>query len=270
MSEYQYFEFKAIDRLLAARELTELRKYSTRATITSSQFVNEYHFGDFKGDSTRWMERYFDGFLYFANWGSRELILRFPTSTLNTALIDQYCIGEYAKCWKTKTHTLVRYSVEDFEGDQWCKDDNGSLSNFLKLRSNVLEDEDYRLFYLGWLLAVQYGNVDDKELEPPVPQGLQALSKPLRLFVEFFGIDDQLIKVAAQNSTKEIRPICDDDIEPCIAGLGSGEKFNWLCRLALESNKNLGAEFRRYILPDSGVEIFCDGARRSVGELRSR
>ena len=34
MSEYQYYEFLAIDRPLTKDEIGELRKLSTRATIT--------------------------------------------------------------------------------------------------------------------------------------------------------------------------------------------------------------------------------------------
>jgi hypothetical protein len=40
MSEYQYYEFQALDRPLTQREMRELRKYSTRATITDTRFVN--------------------------------------------------------------------------------------------------------------------------------------------------------------------------------------------------------------------------------------
>lgn len=78
MSEYQYFEFQAVDRPLTAREMRELRAYSTRATITATRFVNHYDWGDFKGDPTVWMEKYFDAFLYVANPGIRWLMLRFP------------------------------------------------------------------------------------------------------------------------------------------------------------------------------------------------
>jgi hypothetical protein len=38
MSEYQYYEFRAIDRPLTAREMAELRSYSTRAN-----YADELH-----------------------------------------------------------------------------------------------------------------------------------------------------------------------------------------------------------------------------------
>ena len=38
MSEYQYYEFVALDRPLTRAEQAELRELSTRATITSTRF----------------------------------------------------------------------------------------------------------------------------------------------------------------------------------------------------------------------------------------
>ncbi len=48
MSEYQYYEFEAINRPLSVKEMAELRSYSTRARITPTSFVNDYSWGDFK------------------------------------------------------------------------------------------------------------------------------------------------------------------------------------------------------------------------------
>lgn len=55
MSEYQYYEFQAIDRPLTQREMGELRSCSSRATITATRFVNSYSFGNFKGNPSQWM-----------------------------------------------------------------------------------------------------------------------------------------------------------------------------------------------------------------------
>ena len=48
MSEYQYYEFRAIDRPLNAKEQSELRACSTRARITSTSFINGWKKQDFK------------------------------------------------------------------------------------------------------------------------------------------------------------------------------------------------------------------------------
>jgi hypothetical protein len=78
VSEYQYYEFAAVDRPLGARDLDALRGLSTRAHITPTSLVNTYQWGSFKGDPRRLVERYFDAFLYLANWGTRELMMRLP------------------------------------------------------------------------------------------------------------------------------------------------------------------------------------------------
>jgi hypothetical protein len=61
--------FAAVERPLGARGLDALRGLSTRAHITPTSFVNSYEWGSFKGDPRRLVERYFDAFLYLANWG---------------------------------------------------------------------------------------------------------------------------------------------------------------------------------------------------------
>ena len=42
MSEYQYYEFLAIDRPLTERGMRELRAVSSRAIITATRFTNHY------------------------------------------------------------------------------------------------------------------------------------------------------------------------------------------------------------------------------------
>ena len=91
MSEYQYYEFQAIDRPLTAKEMSELRSYSTRARITPTSFVNDYSYGSFKGNEDAWIEKYFDAYLYLANWGTHVLKLCLPTSLLDSATAKAYC-----------------------------------------------------------------------------------------------------------------------------------------------------------------------------------
>jgi len=50
VSEYQYYEFLALDKPLTDEQRAELRKLSSRAEITATRFVNEYNYGDFRGN----------------------------------------------------------------------------------------------------------------------------------------------------------------------------------------------------------------------------
>lgn len=52
MSEYQYYEFLAIDRPLTPKEREHLRAVSSRAQITPVSFVNAYNWGSLKAEPT--------------------------------------------------------------------------------------------------------------------------------------------------------------------------------------------------------------------------
>jgi len=82
VSEYQYYEFQAIDRGLTHADMDALRSISTRAEITSTSFTNHYEWGDLKADPLQLLEKYFDAFVYVANWGSRRFCLRQPRPTI--------------------------------------------------------------------------------------------------------------------------------------------------------------------------------------------
>jgi hypothetical protein len=56
VSEYQYYEFAAIDRPLTEQELEEIGALSTRAEITPTSFKNVYHYGSFRGNPLKMME----------------------------------------------------------------------------------------------------------------------------------------------------------------------------------------------------------------------
>ena len=87
MSEYQYYEFQAIERPLSERQMLELRAYSTRAHITSTSFVNDYSFGSFKVAALRAtpMPGWRSISIHSSTlpiWGTRILKLRLPSRLL--------------------------------------------------------------------------------------------------------------------------------------------------------------------------------------------
>jgi hypothetical protein len=83
MSEYQYYEFVAIDRPLDKAAQQALRAISSRAEINATSFTNHYEWGDLNGDPHEMVARWFDLHLYLANWGARRLIMRLPRRFLN-------------------------------------------------------------------------------------------------------------------------------------------------------------------------------------------
>jgi hypothetical protein len=155
MSEYQSYEFAAVDRPLTAVQQGELRALSTRARITSSSFVNDYQWGDLKGDPRNWMERYFDAHLYLANWGTHRVALRLPRTLLDRDTAATYCVDEAAHSWATREHVILDLSSEDEDGDEWW-DDEGRLASIVPVRAELAAG-DMRLLYVAWLLCPGQG-----------------------------------------------------------------------------------------------------------------
>jgi hypothetical protein len=198
MSEYQYYEFLAVDRELTAKQQRELRAVSTRAEITSSGFVNHYEWGDLKGDPGEWMERYFDAHLYLANWGTRRIMMRVPLVALPAETAARYCAGEAAQSRATGTHVIVDLWSEDEDGEEeW--DEESALAEIVPARAELAAG-DLRLLYLAWLLCVQDRELADDDLEPPVPAGLAQLSDALAVLADFLRLDKDLLAAAAAES----------------------------------------------------------------------
>ncbi len=145
MSEYQYYEFQAIDRPLGRADQEALRALSTRARITATSFTNSYEWGDFKGDPARLMENWFDLHLYLANWGSRRLMIRWPARLIDRHLLGAF-LGEVdcAELRSAGQNLILVIAFDEVESEDW--DDGSSwLAALAPLRADVLGG-DLRLF----------------------------------------------------------------------------------------------------------------------------
>ena len=224
MSEYQYYDFRAIDRALTRAEIAELRSISTRAAITSTSFTNHYEWGDLKADPLKLLEKYFDAFLYVANWGTREFYLRLPQELVDYRVFRTMLPGEAAQVRKAGDWVIAAFENQ-FEDDDW-DDGTGWMGSLMSLRSDLLRG-DLRCLYLGWLLSAQNEEFAEDELEPAVPAGLGELSAPLRSLIEFLGIDEDLVEVAASASA------------PLNAGPDREELATWIQSLPEKEKNNL-------------------------------
>jgi len=234
MSEYQYYEFAAIDRPLDERQLAELRSLSTRATITASSFVNEYHWGDLKGDPLDWMRRWFDAHVYSAIWQSCRLLLKLPCSTLDRAALDEFAgpprgaskasFGDAFAVHATDAHWILEWSFSDDGGERerfGAGDGPGWMARLLPLRDELMRG-DMRPLYLGWLARVCSGELDSPDTEPPLPAGLRALSPAQSALVEFLEIDPDWLAAAVEPS-------------PDLAASDeTGDVDTWLSRQSIE------------------------------------
>jgi len=266
MSEYQYYEFLALERPLTDKQRAELRSLSTRAEITATRFVNEYHWGDLKGDPRKMMERYFDAFLYLANWGTRHLMFRLPRGVLDEQTADLYCYTDAASLLETNDHLIVSLYA-DRDPDEYWDETHGELAAMVQARSELAAG-DLRLLYLGWLLAVQSDDVDDEDTEPPVPAGLGDLSASLEAIVDFLEIDKDLIAVAAEASLPLEEP-GNDGLADWVASLPAAEKDTLLTMVAAGDGAQVQALLLRRFRGNTAVPAGRSGSPRTPAQLRA-
>jgi hypothetical protein len=279
MSEYQYYEFRAIDRPLTEKQMEELRRLSTRAEITPTSFTNEYHWGNFKGSPRKLMHEYFDAFVYVANWGTHQLMFRIPGNSLDIATTRGYQHRETLEIDPGKDHVVLDFGTADDEPpDDWEAGER-RMPSLMPIRADLMRG-DHRALYLGWLAGIQTrGGYDEDEdvlggdeLEPPVPPGLGKLSGSLRALADFLRIDDELIAVAAEGSQGEVPAgPSRDDMKKWVKSLPAVVKDDALVRfLAEEGDLALRAELLRMFRDDTrpeGRPGASGSERRTVAQL---
>jgi hypothetical protein len=280
MSEYQYYEFRAIDRPLSQKERDELRAISTRAEITTTSLTNTYHWGDFKGNPATLMDRYFDAFVYVANWGSHRLMLRIPRGLLDPATASAYCDDETLSIEVKKPHLLLDFRSEDEGGDDWSAGEDW-MSSLISLRAELMRG-DTRALYLGWLASLPHHGWDWQEdgdedaaddwLEPSVPPGLAKLSGALTSLAKFLRVEDELIAAAASGSLGQppAEP-SSDELARWVKKLPIADKDAYLSRLLSEEESfPLHAELLKRFFEDTvskGGRPAPGVKRRTVSQL---
>jgi hypothetical protein len=266
MSEYQYYEFLAVDRPLDDRQQAAVRSLSTRASITATSFVNEYHWGSFRGDPSRMMERYYDAHLYLTNWGTHRIMLRLPRDLLDIDVAREHCVGDQVTVWTTGKFLVLDMTSEDESGDWEC-DPQGRLSAIVGVRTELAVG-DLRPLYLAWLAG--YGareRDEDHELEPPVPPGLTMLTGAQQALAEFLRLDGDLLAIAAQTSPP-LDEITDDSgqLAAWVANLPHAEKNRLLLRVVEDHAVTVRMEMLRRFRHEHTTNI-PDPPRRTVADL---
>jgi hypothetical protein len=230
MSEYQYYEFLAIDRPLTSGEQQALRDISSRARITANSFANHYEWGDLKASPLDMMKNWFDVHVYTGFWITRTLMIRLPRHLFDRDAAEPYLSEWIFEINEAGDYVVLTFTVEEMEIES---DDDGSgwMGALAPLRAALMEG-DYRCLYIAWLADVQNETLDDKDQEPPRPPGLSRLDEPLRAFADFIGIDRDLLDAAASaQDGPEPDPMTADALERFIDGLTPSEKTAMLVRV---------------------------------------
>jgi hypothetical protein len=266
MSEYQYYEFRAIERPLTTEEQNAVARLSSRVDPHPTRAVFVYNYSDFPGSPEDVLANYYDALFYITNWGSVQLAFRFPKALIDVEQIRPYCVEMYLTCNVVGEYVIINFERQDTGGDDWIEG-NGMLARLLPLREAVLR-QDYRVLYLAWLMATEDDyEVPEDTLEPPVPVGLGKLSTPLQEFVDAFGVDDDLITAAAEASPP-LKQTASLDIQEAAVRLSADEQKAWLLRLANDELR-LGVKFQRFLREKSPTgPVAAVSTRRTVAQLQ--
>ena len=274
MSEYQYYEFVAIDAPLTTVQMAELRARSSRAVITPTSFVNEYHWGDLKGDPSDWMRRYFDAHVYVANWCSCWLLLRVPKDTFDVNTLNSFATPSSFTVERAGRHWILGWELSEGQDDDrfGAEDGRGWMGRLVALRDELLRG-DQRPLYLGWLAGVSAGEIGDDAVEPSPPPGLSRLTAAQQSLVEFLEIDSDLLTAAASGD----QPQSDGDIggeaamDIWIAGLPESEGRLVIKQLVMGRAQHAERQLQSRFLAwqqQQRVEIKTRPARRTVAALQ--
>ena len=235
MSEYQRYEFMTVDRPLTQEQLGEVNRLSSHIEASSTHAVIEYNWGDFKHNPIEVLRDYFDGFLYWANWGSPQLALRFPHGALPADLIDTYDFGEFVAFSKYQDYDILAIEFPELEApDEWTDYDLGSM---IGIRDELMEG-DLRALYIVWLAAQEMIGIEEEDEEddtkqsiPPIPPGFKKLTSAQQALADFLQVKPSLLAAAAQHSEAGTAKV-KDDFATWIERLPQERRNDYLLRLA--------------------------------------
>ncbi len=283
MSEYQYYEWLTIDRPLTPKEQAEVERLSSHIEVTATRAVVTYEWGDFKHDPKQVLVKYFDAFMYYANWGSQWLAFRFPTKLLDPAQIEPYLWEDAVTLEPTGEYMILTVAPQDEEGYEDV-DYEASLATLAGVREEILNG-DLRALYLAWLIVArswddEYGDEDEDEsdeegdgevLESPVPPGLQDLTAAQSAMADYFGLDPFLIQAAAEASSPRSQAGQDTVWRELLGRLPAVERDDFLLRLA-QGEPHLSGMLKHRLRELAGAhKISAPGERRrSLGELMAQ
>ncbi|PKL76042.1 MAG: hypothetical protein CVV27_12260 [Candidatus Melainabacteria bacterium HGW-Melainabacteria-1] len=265
MSEYQYYEFRALDKPLSSSQQKSVAALSSRARVTSRSAVFVYNYSDFCGDEMQLVSKTFDVMLYISNWGSRRLLLKLPLNLIDPDQVAEYCTVASIEHRRTANGKSLLLDFNfDTEGGGWL-DGEGWLEPLLPLREMLLR-RDFRPLYLAWLKAAQNAwdaeEIDESTYEPPVPAGLNKLDPALEAWIEFLELDQDLLSTAAVASSEPEQV----DLKAWIPRLPPAEQLDFLTRLS-DDEPLLSVTLNRRLAQLTGTGPASPAAPRSVADL---
>lgn len=284
MSEFQYYDFRCIDKPLTEAERREVNSWSSRSNASSHRATFNYSYGDFGKKPLDCVARYFDAMFYTANWGTRHLIFRFPKKmvdydALQAFQIDAGRVTGYTtgiEITRRDDYVLVEFEYCDDDSSEWIDESDDTLSALLPLREDILNG-DYRSLFAFWLNMAWLMNqcddeddYDDEEDEgglilPPIPANLTKKTAALSAFIDLYGLDEDVIAAAATFSPKPTKTDA-FSLENALKKLTEKEKDAWLLRL-FNGETRLDKVFQKHLESLEPKPKYAANTTVSLGEI---
>ncbi|TAG61866.1 MAG: hypothetical protein EAZ28_03970, partial [Oscillatoriales cyanobacterium] len=122
-----------------------ISKLSSRAQISSSKAIFVYNYGDLPGNEKQLLVKYFDAMFYIANWGSLQLMFRFPKGLIDIEMMRQYCVEDIVEVSEINDFVILEISINEEEGffilfDRFA---SGNFAGRLSFTLFSLAERDY-------------------------------------------------------------------------------------------------------------------------------
>jgi hypothetical protein len=247
MSEYQFIEFRAVDRPLNDKQLAFAERQSSRAEVSRRSLKVEYHYSDFRGDIDGLLRNGFDVFLHYANYGVRAIRLRLPDGLPFEKNVWSEFVDDDRLMWskdpkgKGGILSLCPYH-ESGELDE-VREFDEYVDAAVHVRESLIAG-DLRALYLLWLCAADDDyNDPDETIEPPVPHGMAELPRPCENLLTFFGLDTLLLKAAGEGVENAPTRVSQDKIlEDWVVSLNAQQAKSLLTRFLVEDSQSVKAD----------------------------
>ena len=262
VSEYQCYQWKTVGRRLSPKERGEISDLSSHIAVRADSAEVTYHWGDFKHDPVSVLERYFDLFLYEANWGTQRVAFRFDADTVEAEDLRAFAAGEVITVAEKGSGVLVEawfdenwiepvYDYYDeYEQTDW------RLNAFEAIHRQLIEG-DYRGLFLLWLKACELDPEEEADEPLALPRGMGNSGDEHRILADFVGVDGGVMKAAAERS------------DPLPGGKRQQEKLErFLAKLPAEKKEEY---LQRLLTGDAtAVQSALKRELRSLGKLPRR
>lgn len=186
MSEYQYYEFCQLDKPLSQETRKKMTSLSSRAHVSSHGASYVYNYGDFRGDPKQLLLKYFDVFFYIANWGTVQLMFKYPAQKVDIGKLKKYCIKDAISCKQHTDHILLDIRIYNEDGWGWVEGE-GLLPNILPLYDEI-KAKNYQFLQLVTAINNEFMDEEQNSLSKLMKK-ITKLSSAQRAFLKIVGFD---------------------------------------------------------------------------------